>query len=74
MDERRSVSEVLGQLKGQVDENEATEAELQAKTRITGSRQRGFRKRPDTPLGLVLASKKARKKSKLSTNQKLQRN
>ena len=65
MDERRSVAEVLGQLKGQVDDDEATELELQAKTRITGSKRRGFRKTPDTPLGVVLAAKKAKQKRPL---------
>jgi hypothetical protein len=63
MDERRVVGEVLGRLKGCVQENEATEAEVQAKTRIIDSQRRGFRKRPDTPLGAVLAAKRIRKKS-----------
>ncbi len=44
MDERRTVGEVLGRLKGQVQEDEATEAELQAKTRITDSQRRGFKR------------------------------
>jgi len=64
MDERRSVGEALGRLKGSVQEEEATEAELQAKTRIIDSQRRGFRKRPDTPLGVVVATKRVRKKSK----------
>jgi hypothetical protein len=64
MDERRTVGEVLGQLKGNVQEDEAAEAELRAKTRITDSQRRGFRKQPDTPLGAVLAAKAVRKKSK----------
>jgi hypothetical protein len=64
MDERRTAGEVLGRLKGCVQEDEATEAELRAKTRITDSKRRGFRKRPDTPLGVVLSAKKVRKKSK----------
>ena len=63
MDERRTVGEVLDRLKGRIDEDEATEAELLAKARITDSRWRVFKKRPDTPLGVVLAQKKARKKS-----------
>jgi transketolase len=63
MDERRTVGEVLGNLKGHVEEDVATEAELLAKTRTVDSRRRGFKKRPDTPLGIVLAAKKAKKKS-----------
>jgi hypothetical protein len=61
MDERRTVGEVLGRLKGCVQEDEATDAELLAKTRTIDSKRRGFKKRPDTPLGIVLANKKARK-------------
>jgi hypothetical protein len=64
MDERRSVGEVLGRLKGSVQEDEATEVELQAKTRIARSKGEGFRKRPDIPLGVMLARKRAKKKSK----------
>jgi hypothetical protein len=63
MDERRTVGEVLGRLKGHVQEDEATEAELQAKIRITDSQRRGFKKQPDTPLAVVLLAKRTRKKS-----------
>jgi hypothetical protein len=63
MDERRTVGQVLGRLKGNVQEDVATEAELLAKTRIIDSQRRGFKKQPDTPLGVVLA-KKVRKGSK----------
>jgi transketolase len=52
MDERRAVGEVLGRLKGDIQEDEATDAELSAKTRITVRRRRGFKKTPDTPLGV----------------------
>jgi len=64
MDERRTVSEVLGRLRGDVQEDEATEAELRAKTRIIDSERRGFKKEPDTPLGVVLATKRAKTRSK----------
>jgi hypothetical protein len=64
MDERRSVGEILSRLRGDVQEDEATEIELRAKTRIAHSKGEGFRKHPDTPLAVVLATKRARKKSK----------
>jgi hypothetical protein len=64
MNERRTVSEVLRPLTGNVQEDDATDAELLAKTRIKDSQRRGFKKKPDTPLGVVLAAKKARKASK----------
>jgi hypothetical protein len=59
MNERRSTAEVLRKLKGTVPEDEASDAELLVKTRITGSSRRGFKKQPDAPLGVVLATKKA---------------
>ena len=61
MDERRTVGKVLGRLKGCVPEDEATDAELQAKISVTGSKRRGFKKKPDTPLGIVLAAKRVKK-------------
>jgi hypothetical protein len=63
MDERRTVAESLGHLKGDVQEDQATEAELRARIRITDSERRGFKKRPDTPLGVVLEAKRVKKKS-----------
>ena len=59
MDERRSVAQVLARLKGNIDDDAASDAELEAKLSITDSRNRGFKKAPDEPLGVVLARKKA---------------
>jgi len=44
-----------------VPEDEATDAELQAKISVTDSKRRGFKKKPDTPLGIVLAAKRVKK-------------
>lgn len=59
MDERRSVAQVLARLKGDVDEDIASDAELEAKVAIADSRNRGFRKTPDKSLGLVIKRKKS---------------
>ncbi len=59
MDERRTVSEALSLLKGTVDDDAATNAEMKTKTRTAGSRRRGFRKSPDQPLRVVLDRKKS---------------
>jgi hypothetical protein len=64
MDERRSVAQVLARLGGQIDDDLASAAELQVKLAITDSRSRGFRKKPDEPLGVVLERKRARKLKK----------
>jgi hypothetical protein len=64
MDERRSAAQVLDRLNGQVDDDTASLAELEVKLRIADSRNRGFKKRPDTPLGIVLERRKLKKKSR----------
>jgi hypothetical protein len=56
MDERRAVADVLGRLKGPVDDDVASAAELQVKVTIADSRNR---KVPDEPLGVVLARQKS---------------
>jgi hypothetical protein len=58
MDERRAVTQLLGGLKGKVDEHVASDVELQVKVSIADSKSRGFRKLPDEPLGVHLARKK----------------
>jgi hypothetical protein len=57
MNQRRSANEVLRRIKGSVQEDDAVDAEHLARTRIIDSKRRGFKKRPDTPLGVVLAQK-----------------
>ncbi len=61
MDERRTAGEVLRRLKGNIHEDEATDAEQLVKIRTTDSQRRGFKKRPDSPLGEVQAAKRAKK-------------
>jgi hypothetical protein len=61
MDERRTAGEVLRRLTGTIHEDEATDAELLVKTRISDSKSRRFKKQPDSPLGEVLAAKRAKK-------------
>jgi hypothetical protein len=60
--ERRSVAEALRPIIDVViPEDEVVDAELLAKVRVTASRRKGFKKRPDEPLGTVLAKKIAGK-------------
>lgn len=63
MDERRTVGQILGNLKGSIPDDVATAAELIAKTKATTKRREGFKKRPDTPLGVVLLKKRDKAKS-----------
>jgi hypothetical protein len=59
MKERRSAAQLLGQLNGQIDDDAASDTELRVKVAISDSRNRGFRKIPDEPLGVVIEQKRA---------------
>jgi hypothetical protein len=61
MNERRSVAQVLRPISGNPSEDDAADAELLTKVTITISERKGFKKRPDEPLGAMLAKKKAGK-------------
>jgi hypothetical protein len=63
MDERRTVAQVLHQLKGHVEEDDASNVELEAKVAIAASHNHAFRKAPDVPLEQALAEKKSKKPS-----------
>lgn len=57
--ERRSAAQILHSITGNVPEDQVVDAELLAKVKVTISRRKGFKKRPDKPLGILLAKKKA---------------
>jgi hypothetical protein len=59
--ERRSVGQALRVLSGVVDEDGAADAELLTKVRSADSRHKGFKKKPDVPLGIVLANRESGK-------------
>jgi hypothetical protein len=64
MSERRRIAQVLGKLTGQVCDDAASDAELRVKLAITDSKNRGFKKHPDKPLGYAIErtlSKRRRK-------------
>jgi hypothetical protein len=64
MSERRKIAQVLGRLTGPVDDDEASDAELRVKLTITHSKNRGFEKTPDKPLGEVIQRKMERRREK----------
>jgi hypothetical protein len=64
MNERRRIAQVLGKLTGPVDEDVASDAELRVKLTITNSKNRGFEKMPDKPLGEVIQRKMERRREK----------
>jgi hypothetical protein len=59
MEERRAVGLILSHLRKTADENDATEADISAKTKIVESRHLAFKKTPDVPLGIVVKRKLA---------------
>jgi hypothetical protein len=57
-DERRTVAEKLRAAAREVDDEDAVNSnEHAARLAIVDSKRRGFRKKPDTPLGELLAKK-----------------
>jgi hypothetical protein len=59
--DRRSVGQALRGLNGAVAEDDAANVGLLTKVRSVKSRNKGFKKTPDVPLGLVLANRKSGK-------------
>jgi hypothetical protein len=64
MAERRQIAQVLGKLTGQIDDDVASDAELQVKLTVTHSKNRGFEKMPDKPLDEVIQRKMKRRREK----------
>jgi len=56
-DERRAVTHLLGKLQGQVEDDAASEMQLEVKLTIRDSKNRGFKKTQDKPLGEVIQRK-----------------
>ena len=64
MSERREM-QLLGKLVGSVnDDDAAADAELRVKLAIARSKNRGFEKHPDKPLGEVIQRKLAKRSEK----------
>jgi hypothetical protein len=59
--ERRSATQALHTISGNLSEDNIANAELLAKVKVAVSRRKGFKKKPDEPLGIVLAKKAAGK-------------
>jgi hypothetical protein len=64
MNERRGIAQLLGRLTGQIDDDAASNAELRVKLMIAHSKNRGFEKHPDRPLGEVIERKLNRRREK----------
>jgi hypothetical protein len=64
MNERRKIVQVLQRLTSPVDDDVASAAELRVKLTITHSKNRGFEKMPDKPLGEVIQRKMERRREK----------
>jgi hypothetical protein len=59
--ERRSAAQALAKVHSTSDDDFAADAELKAKMAIGLSRMRGFKKKPDMPLGEFLKRRKRKK-------------
>src|SRR6266480_1180716 len=63
-EERRVVHELLSRLTGVVQDDGVSSIEIAAKSKVAISRWRGFKKRPDMPLKVVLTKKRANREVK----------
>jgi hypothetical protein len=61
MEERRSIREILSHLRERAEESDAIEADVLTKTAVVRSKQKGFKKTPDRPLGEVIKRKLAQR-------------
>jgi len=68
MGERRAVGQVLNSLRERVEEGDAAEAEALAKTKIIERSRKAFKKSPDTPLGVVIQKKLAKRATPVQPN------
>jgi len=64
MNERRGIAQLLGVLTGHVDDDAASDAELRVKLTIAHSKNRGFQKHPDKPLGDAIQRKLEKRRRK----------
>src|ERR1700692_4053911 len=59
MGERRAVSEILGRVRERTEEGD--EEDVLAKTKMVERKRKAFKKRPDSPLGIVIERKLAKR-------------
>jgi hypothetical protein len=69
MGERRAVSQILSHLRESAREEDASEADVLAKTTVIKRKHRAFRKSPDSPLGVVVKKKLAERREQSHTSQ-----
>ena len=69
MGERRAVSQILSHLRESAEEADASEADALAKTELIDRKHKAFRKSPDSPLGVVLKEKLAKREGLSQSSQ-----
>jgi hypothetical protein len=68
MGERRAVRQILSHLREGLEQKAADEADVQAKTTIVAKKHKAFKKKPDTPLGVVVKKKLAKRGQRSGAN------
>jgi hypothetical protein len=61
MNERRTAAEILRRVKGSEEQTDSAGADALTKTALLSSKRKAFKKSPDTPLGVVVKRKLARR-------------
>jgi hypothetical protein len=67
MGERRAVAQILSHLRDDAAEDDATEADVLAKTTIVETKRKAFKKHRDTALGVVVKKKLADRRDQSNT-------
>jgi hypothetical protein len=69
MGERRAVSQILRRLRESAEEEDATEADVLAKTTVVERKNKTFKKSPDSPLGGAVEKKLAERREQSRASQ-----
>ena len=62
MGDRRAVNQILNHLRETAEETDASEVDVLAKTRLIERKHKAFKKSPDSPLGIVVKKKLAKRR------------
>jgi len=62
MGERRAIGQILSHLRESAEESDVSEADVLAKTEVIQRKHKAFKKSPDSPLGVVVKKKLAKRR------------
>ena len=69
MGERRAISQILSHLRESAEERDVSEADVLAKAQVIERKHKAFKKSPDSPLGVVVKEKLAKRRNQSHISQ-----